>query len=75
MPWEISSKKIYEHMADAFKIVTSGLLNSIVRSNGGIPRSSCQVLAILIGYVLTLAVLVALGQSKINEIDLIRVAF
>ena len=58
-------------MTDRFQIVASTLLNSLVRSNGRISGGTSQVLAILVGDVLTFTVLVALGETKVNDIDTI----
>ena len=37
--------------------------------NGGISGGSCQVFAILVGNVLALAVLVALGEAEVDDVD------
>ena len=46
-----------------------------MRSDRGIPSGAGQVLAILVRYVLTLAVLVALCQAKINDVDAVARGF
>jgi len=58
-------------VANAFKVISSGLLNALVRCNRGISCRTCQVLPILVRDVHTFRVLVALGQSKIDDVDVI----
>ena len=58
-------------MTDGFQIITSGLLDTLVCVDGGISCSASQVLAILVGDVLTLAILVALGQTEIDDVDIV----
>lgn len=58
-------------MADTFEVVSSRLLNSLVGGDGGIPSSSSQVLTVLVRDVDALAIFVAFGESKINNINIV----
>ena len=58
-------------MANCLQIVTSRLLNSLVGSNGCISGGTCEILTLLEWDVLTFAVLVALGQTKINNVYIV----
>ena len=58
-------------MTDSLEIVSPGLLNTLVGSNGGISGSSSEVLAVLVGDVFALGVLVALGETEIDDIDVV----
>ena len=42
-----------------------------MRGNRRISSRTCQILAILVGNVLALAVLVALGQAEIDNVDVV----
>jgi len=56
-------------MADGLQVVSSGLFNSLMSGDGGVPRCSRQVLTVLVGDVLSLCVLEALSQAEINHVD------
>ena len=56
-------------MTNGFEIISSGLLVSNMSVYGGISGGSCQILSISERNVLTIRALVALGQSKINNVD------
>ena len=58
-------------MADSFQIVSARLLNSFVCIDRSVSCRACQVLAILVRDMLTLTVLEALSQPKVNNVDLI----
>ena len=58
-------------MADSFQIVSARLLNSFVCIDRSVSCRACQVLAILVRDMLTLTVLKAFCQSKVNDVDLI----
>ena len=58
-------------MTDGLEIVSSGLLNTFVRGDRGVPGRARQILAILVGDVLTLAVLEALGQAEVYDVDVV----
>ena len=51
-------------MANGFQIVTSTLLNTLVRSDRRIPCRARQVLAVLVWDVLAFTVSVAFGEAK-----------
>jgi hypothetical protein len=56
-------------MADGLQVISARLLYTPMSINGGITSSTCKVLAILVGYMFTFRVLVALGETKVNNID------
>ena len=58
-------------MTNRLQVIASRLLDALVRGDGRIPGRASQVLAVLVGDVLTLAVLVALGQTEVNNVDVI----
>lgn len=58
-------------MADCFQVVTSGLLDSFVGGNGCISGGTCEILTLLEWDVLTFTVLVALGETEIDDIDIV----
>lgn len=60
-------------MADSFQVVSSGLFVSNVSVNTCISRCACQVLTLSEWDVLTVRVLVALGETEINDEDVIFV--
>ena len=62
-------------MADSLQVVTPGLLNSFVGGDRSVSSSSSEVLSILIGDVFTSTVLVALGETEINNVDIISGSF
>ena len=71
LPWKGSLEHVEQHVADALEIVTSGLLLALMGGDGGISSGTGQVLAIFIGDVLTGAILVALGKTEVDNIDLV----
>ena len=71
LPRQSSLDEVQQDVADSLQVVSSGLLNSLVRGDGGIPSRACQILAVLVGNVLALAVLVALGQTEIDNVDVV----
>jgi hypothetical protein len=69
LPWESTLKEIEEHVADGLQVVPSGLLVADMGVDGGIPCGTRQVLAISEWDVLAIRTLVALRQSKIDNVD------
>ena len=58
-------------MANGLQVISSGLLNTLVGGNRGVPSGTSEVLAIFVGDVLALGVLVALGQTEIDDVDVV----
>ena len=56
-------------MADTFQIIASGLLFSLMGCNGGISGGSSQIFTILVWNMVTLTIHVALGKTKVNDVD------
>jgi len=54
-------------VANALEVVTSGLLLALMSSDRCVPCSSGQVLSILVRNVLTCAVLITLGEPKVDD--------
>jgi len=69
LPWQLALDQVEEHVTNRFKVIPSRLLDALVCGNRSIPSRSSQVLAILVGDVLDLAVLVALGEAEIDDVD------
>ena len=58
-------------MSDRFEVVTARLLVADVGVNGGVPGRASEVLAVTEGDVFALGVLVALGETKIDNVDIV----
>lgn len=58
-------------MPDGLQVVSARLLNTLVRVYRRVACRAGQVLAILVGDMLTLRVFKALGKPKINDVDLV----
>jgi len=58
-------------VADGFQVVAPGLLVPNVGVDRGVTRSACQVLAFAERNMLALRVLVALGKSKVDDVDVV----
>lgn len=56
-------------MANRFEAVSSGLLVTNVSVQGGVSSCSCEIFTVFERYVLSVAGLVALSQTKINNVD------
>jgi len=69
LPWELSLEEIQENVPDGLQIVSSGLFVTDMSIQTSVSSSSSKVLAISEGNVLTIGTLVALGQSKIDDVD------
>ena len=70
LPGQISSEKVYQNEAEALHVVSSRLLQSIVRVQWCIPSSSSQTFVIPERYVLVSAwVLIPLCQPEIDNVD------
>ena len=58
-------------MTDRFQVISSTLFDALVRGNRGVSGGSCEVLAVLVGDVLSLAVLVAFSETKVDDEDVV----
>lgn len=58
-------------MADGLEVVATRLLDALVGVDGGVARRASEVLAVLVGDVLALAVFEALGEPEVNDVDLV----
>jgi len=58
-------------VAYSLQIVSSRLLDTLVRRDGSVSSRTREVLAVFIRNVLTFAVFVALGKAKVNDVDVI----
>ena len=58
-------------MADGLEVVAARLLDALVGVDGGVARRASEVLAVLVGDVLALAVFEALGEPEVNDVDLV----
>ena len=58
-------------MTNGFQIVTSTLLDSLVRRDRGVSGGAGEVLAIFVRNMFTLTILVALSETKVNDEDIV----
>ena len=61
LPWERSLDEVENNVTDCLQIISSTLFDTLVCGNRSISGGTSQVFAILVGDVLTFAVLVAFG--------------
>ena len=69
LPWESTLQEVEEHMPDCLQVISSRLLVSNMGVDGGVSCGTSEVLAVSERNVLTIRALVALGQSKIDNVD------
>ena len=55
-------------MSDALQVITSGLLFTLMGRNGGVSGGSSQILAILVGNMISLTIHVTLGETKVDDV-------
>ena len=67
LPWERSLNQVEENMADCFQIIASALFNALMGRDRGIPGSPSEILTVLVRNMLALTVLIALGQTEVND--------
>jgi len=58
-------------VTDSFKIVSTGLFDSLVSCNGCVSSRSGQIFSFFVGNVLTLRISIALGQTEVNNVDFV----
>jgi hypothetical protein len=75
LPGEGAAEEVKQHVADCLEVVTAGLFIADVGVDGRVARSAGEVFALAEGDVLALRVLVALGETKINDVDVVLSAF
>ena len=56
-------------MTNAFQIIASGLLLSLMGRNGGISGGTSQIFAILVWDMVSLTIHIALSKTKVNDVD------
>ena len=71
LPWERAFDEVEKHVTNGLQIVSSGLLNALVSGNRSVPSSSSQIFAILVRDVLSFAILVAFGQTEVDDVDVV----
>jgi len=71
LPWKHALNQIKEDVANSLEIVSARLLNALVGVNRRVSCSSGQVLSVLVWNMLSLAVHVALGQTEIDDVDVV----
>jgi len=69
LPWKLTLQEVEKYMANRFEAVSSGLLVTNVSVQGGVSSCSCEIFTVFERYVLSVAGLVALCQTKINNVD------
>ena len=58
-------------MADGLEVIAPRLLDALVRGDGGVSGRASQVLSVLVGDVLALAIFVALGEPEVDDVDVV----
>jgi hypothetical protein len=58
-------------VSDCFQVVSAGLLDALVGVDGGVSCGAGEVLAVLVGNVLSLTVFITLCQSEVNDVNLV----
>ena len=69
LPWQGSFKEIEQDVTNGLQVVSTGLLVTDVSADGGVSSCASKILALTEGNVLTLRVLVALGETEIDNVD------
>ena len=75
LPGELALEEVQNDVTDGLQVVSSGLLNALVRRNGGVSGRASKILAVLVGNVLTLTVFVAFGEAEVDNVDLVASGF
>ena len=71
LPGQAAAQEVNQYVTNSFEVVSAALLVANVRADRGVPGGSCQVLALTEGNMLSLRILVALGQAEVNDVDVI----
>ena len=71
LPRETAAQEVQQYVPDCLEVVTARLLVTNVRVDARIPRSTRQVLPLSERNVLPVRVLVALGETEINDVDIV----
>ena len=71
LPRKRSAQEVEQHVANRLQVVPAGLLVTDVRADGGVPGRASQVLSFAEGDVLALGVLVALGETEVNDVNVV----
>lgn len=58
-------------MSDSLEVISTWLLVADVSVEGGVSSSACQILALSKGDVLAFGVLETLGETEVNNVDVI----
>lgn len=72
-PWERAAQEVHEHIAEAFNIVSSGLLNTQMGRDRSITGGTGQTFAFTVLDVLSSGGHVLFGKTKIKDEDSVRV--
>ena len=75
LPGERAAEEVQKHVADGLEVIAAGLLVTDVGVDGGVAGSSGEVLSLAEGDVLSLRVLVALGKTKVDDVNVVLGAF
>ena len=71
LPRERASEEVDDHMSNRLQVIPSRLFFSQMCSQRGIPSSSRQIFTLDEWNVLALRILVAFGQTKINNVNVV----
>ena len=71
LPRERTLDQIEQDVTNCFQIVASALFDSLMGCDGCISGSTGEILSILVRDMLALTVLVALGQTEVNNVNIV----
>merc|ERR1712048_508292 len=71
LPRETTAQKVQDYVSNGLQIVTTRLLVANMGVDGGVTSSTSEIFAVSERNVLTFRVLVALGETKIDNVDVV----
>jgi len=75
LPWKRSTQEVEQNVSNSLQVVSSRLLITNVCVERSVTGRTSQILTLTEGNVFVLAVLVALSQTEINDINVVLCAF
>ena len=75
LPRQRSAQEVQQHVTDGFQVVSTGLFITDMGADWGVPGRASQVLSLTEGDVLALWVLEALGETEVNDVNIVFRAF
>ena len=69
LPGELTLDEVEQYMPNRLQVIPSRLLDALVRRDRRVPGRTSQIFAVFVRDVLALAVLIALGETEVNDVD------